>query len=195
METGAKSKRWRRLERWQVLLAAVVAAVASVIVALINIVPNDHGGSGPPPPPQLAITGLSVQPASPPPAARYTWSGTESNLESILGRTASIFVVGKPSSNNAAAVQQATSGASWLVSPQAKISANGSWTVTWIILQPPSAVTWTAVEAIQGEQAGACPGPSGVPVPCPSQSDDPFGLRSQGPNSSSVVAKATYHPG
>ena len=191
------SKRWRRLERWQVLLAAAVAAVASIIVALVS---SSNGQSSGPPSltlrssesspslPIVAITGLSEQPSSPPPSRQYTWNGIERNLPS----DASVFVVGTRSGTTAAVPQASATGQSYLVSPQALISKNGTWTITWIIPNPPSAVMWSAVAQIPSESAVPCTGPA----PCAGQSlsEPPYQLSSQGPNAPGVVATATYQP-
>lgn len=118
-------KRWGRLERWQVLLAAVIAAVASIIVALVSLLP--HGGSTGTSSVSLAITGLSEQSSPPPPGRLYMWSGTIRDLPS----DASIFVIAKSPGVQAGATVvsgespgTAPSGESsepWLVSPQAII--------------------------------------------------------------------------
>jgi hypothetical protein len=207
MGTRPKSKRWRRLERWQVLLAAVVAAVASIIVALVNLPSGQSAGSPHPTPslmesssssgnlPVIAITGLSEQPSSPPPSRRYTWDGTERNLPS----DAAVFVIGKLSTTAAAAPQASTGSQPWLVSPQALISKNGTWTVTWIIPNPPSAVTWSAVAQIPSEgpfpTVSQCPSsPPCPPLPSSTPNLPPYQLSSRGPNAPGVVTTATYHP-
>lgn len=71
MGTRPRKKQQHRLDRWQVLAAAVAAAVASIAVALINLIP-----SGSPPAPSVDITDLAQQPYPPPPGQLYLWTGT-----------------------------------------------------------------------------------------------------------------------
>ncbi len=182
MPTRSRNRRWRRLERWQVLLAAVVAAVASIVVVLIGPL---NGGSTPinpptspppisattsPAPLSIAITSEFEEPHSPPPGRLYMWSGTVRNLPT----NASIFVIDKLTPT-------------WLVSPAASISRNGIWAVSWVIPKPPATVRWIAV--VQVPTWGACPAPG-----CPSPFQPPFDLASQGSNAPGVVATATYRP-
>lgn len=185
--------------------------MASIVVALVSLLSGQSNGppshptvslsesshptpslsasSSPSEFPVVVITGLSEEPFPPPPSRRYTWSGIESNLPS----DASIFVIGNLSSTAAAAPQASTGSQPWLVSPQALISKNGRWTVIWIIPNPPSGVTWSAVAQIPSTVAPSCPPP---PQPCPTVPPvkPPFGLSSEGPNAPGVVATATYHP-
>jgi hypothetical protein len=200
MRTRPRGKRWRRLERWQVLLAAVVAAVASIIVTLVSL-PNGQPNVPPPPTPSpsesssssnplvVAITGLSEQPSAPPPSRRYRWNDIERNLPG----DALVFVIGKLSSATAAVSQASTGSQPWLVSPQALISKNGTWTVTWIIPNPPSVVTWSAVAQIPSESASPCPAPGGGSCGNVQLNKPPYQLSSQGPSAPGVVATATYH--
>ena len=187
MARRSTSRRWRRLERWQVLLAAVVAAAASIIVALISL---DDGGTTsvgvttttPPPSLSVVITSEFEQSHPPPPGRLYMWNGTVRNMPT----DALIFVIGKiPGAQPE--VTEGESSPQWLVSPAASISRNGAWSVTWVIVKPPSSVQWIAV--VQIPSSGACASPG-----CPSPFQPPFGLSSQGSRAPGVVATATYRP-
>jgi hypothetical protein len=171
MGTRSRNKRWRRFERWQVLLASVVAALATVVVALISLVPRGSPAgidatvpqvsipSASASPVSIAITGLLEQPHPPPPGRLYVWTGTVRGLPDY----ASVFVIDKRPGG-------------WLVSPAAVISGNGRWTVTWAISTPPASARWIAVVFLYG-----------APLPC-------CGLNSQGPSAPGVLAVATYYP-
>jgi hypothetical protein len=185
---GARSKtgRSRRLERWQVLLAAVVAAVGTIVAALLaSSSSGGPAGSSSGGQVNVAITGLSEQPYPPSPGRLYRWSGTVRNLEP----DASIFVIAKRPSAQAASPEGQGSGA-WLVSPPAVVLINGRWTVTWIIREPPPVAQWTAVVWIQLPQAP--PPPTGEPTESPLPPG--FDLSSQGPHAPEVQAATTYHP-
>jgi hypothetical protein len=168
----------RRLERWQVLLAAAVTAVASVVVALLGL----WGGGGPSPSPSasssasssvsqtvIAITSLSEQPLPPPPGKRYVFAGIARNLPS--GQSL-IFVIG--AENNKAS-------GPWLVSPYTAPSKDGRWTVHWDLPNPPAQVRWMAVVWFDN----SCPPGShcgGNPYP---------ELEGSGPHAPHVVAVVT----
>lgn len=188
---GARSKtgRNRRLERWQVLLAALVAGVATIVVAFIARPPSgapvtpSSGGSATPSsggPVRVAITGLSERSYPPPPGRLYEWKGTVQPLVPY----ASVFVIAKRPVAQAAATEGQGSQP-WLVSPKAVILSNGTWTITWVIRKPPSAVQWTAVVWIQYPQAES---PCANCTPPPPGSD----LSSQGPHAPEVIAATTY---
>jgi hypothetical protein len=202
----------RGLERWQVLLAAVITAVGGIAVALLAFLPGGSSGhtdetSGPGPsqvtasPSQvtasrsqvatqpnypaanflptipnisIAISGEVEQPYPPPPGRKYIWNGT---------------VHGEPMYSQVYMIDIRTGA--WLVSPLAKISPNGAWTVTWVISNPPVSADWLAVVVNPVEAQGAV---SGVcTAPCPSASAFPgwYGLSSSLPG---VLASATYSP-
>jgi hypothetical protein len=198
METRPKSKRWRRLERSQVLLAAVVAAVASIIVALVTQSGGQRGAPAPAPAPSpnpvvttattvIAIMGLSEQPSSAPPGLRCMWNGSAQNLP----YAAEVLVIDKPSSTVAATGQGAASSQSWLVSPQALVSKNGTWTVIWIIANPqPSAVTWSAVVQITSDTG--CPQPSTSGGQCGGVVVPPAGLSYVGPKAPGVETPESW---
>jgi hypothetical protein len=177
-------RRSRRLERWQVLLAAVVAAVASIIVALISLhsggttsvsvtttqspsVTTTQSASV-----SVAITSELERLHPPPPGRLYMWGGTVRNLPA----DASIFVIGTGENSG-----------SWLVSPKASMSRNGIWAVTWVIPKPPTSVQWTAVVQIPSTEP--CP-----PQGCPSPVALPFDLSGRGARAPGVLATATYRP-
>ena len=210
------SKRWRRLERWQVLLAAVATALGAIVVAVINLSsgqPQDPPSptvstSGSPSPkaaangsllnsPVVLITGLSEQPSSPPPGRLYVWNGVERNLPSY----ASVLVIGELSGARAAVSRASTGGQPWLVSPRAIISKNGEWTVAWLIRKPPSAVVWSAVVQIPSYvQISDCPSTNtSTPDACIQGGDveifdPPYKLSSQGLRAPGVIATAPYQP-
>lgn len=187
----SRSRGWRRLERWQVLLAAAIAAVASIIVALIGV---PHGGStgvsttppsvspgvsaatpsgsGSLPKISVVITSLSEQSVPPPPGRLYVWSGTVLNQPT----GSSIYIIAK---RPGAPQTPSQSSPAWLVSPPASVLKNGTWTLMWVIPKPPSAVQWIAVIWIQ------------TIAPCPSPG---CGLNNLGPNDPGVKATATYPP-
>lgn len=180
MGTRPRKKRTRRLERWQVLLAAVVAAIASIVVALINLIPGGSTGGGgtgvtqassssaSTPQVAIAITGLLEQPHPPPPGRQYVWTGTVHGQS--LG--SSVFVIDKRSGE-------------WLVSPAAVIAASGAWTITWVIPTPPTSARWIAVVYFQGSAACRSPG-------CPAAPSG-SGLNQQ-PSSVPGVIAAAYQP-
>ena len=127
MGTRPRKKQQHRLERWQVLAAAVVAAVASIAVALINLIP-----SGSPPAPSVDITDLAQQPYPPPPGQLYLWTGTVHDQPA----SAEVFVIDKRPGE-------------WLVSPAAIVSGD-SLTINWVISAPPASAQWTAVVYVVG---------------------------------------------
>src|SRR5262245_52454098 len=118
MGAPKKTGRSHRLERWQIVLAALVAAVATIIGAVLA-----RPSSGKPAGPQrggrvsVTITGLSEHPYPPPPGRLYRWSGTARNL--MAG--ASIFVIAKEPAGQAAAATKGEGSQPWLVSPRAVI--------------------------------------------------------------------------
>lgn len=185
----SNARRWRRLERWQVLLAAIVAGLATLVTALVSLLGGGPRGVTAQPPlaaasspsagteaprVSVAITGLHEQPFPPPPGRSYTWSGTVRNEP----RNSSILVIAKRL--GVQATGPAGKGSqSWLVSPGATISKAGSWTVTWVIPKPPSAVQWIAVVWTSLQPPCASAG-------CPS-------LRDAGPKAFGVLATAIYH--
>jgi hypothetical protein len=185
MAPRSRSRRWRRLERWQVLLAAVVAAVASIVVALISLSPGGPAQvsvtTTSPASPSLAITSELEQSHPPPPGRLYMWSGTVRNIPTA----ASIFVIDKLAGAHAT-VTEGKDAPPWLVSPQASIAKNGTWTVTWVIAKPPATVRWIAV--LQIPSFGACTSPG-----CSSPFPPPVDLTSQGSRAPGVLATATYH--
>ncbi len=159
------------------LVASIVAAIASIVVALLNILP---GGTGPGVPQasrspfeqvssssasksrvSIAITGLLEQPRPPPPGRQYVWTGT------VHGQPPGSFVC----------VIDKRPGGGWLVSPDATISRNGMWTVTWVFGSPPPSARWIAVVV---ETASVPPGVS---------------LDNDGPAYPGVAASAMYHLG
>jgi hypothetical protein len=179
MGTRSQRKRWRRLERWQVLLASAVAAIASVVVALISVAPSGSPGKAdtgvpqvnlPPtvrtgsstaiPSMHIAITGLLEQSHPPPPGRLYVWTGTVRGL--LAG--VSIYVIDK------------RPGGGWLVSPTAVISRKGVWTVRWVLPIPPASARWIAVAVTY---PAAYTGTS---------------IETDGPQYEGVIASATYHP-
>jgi hypothetical protein len=166
-----KQKQRRRLERWQVLLAAIIAAVASIAVALISVLlggsPGTTRGVQSAGSSQtsislvrLSITGLSEQTHPPPPGRMYVWTGT---------------VSGQSPSSSVNVIDKVANG-EWLVSPDAVI-AGRDWTVSWILLKPPASARWTAVVSENAEGAPCC-----------------FSLSRDGPNAPQVVAIATSQP-
>jgi len=186
----AKSRaKSRRLERWQVLLAAAVAAVASVVVALLG----HWDGGGPSPTPSasssespsaspspsgsksqtvVAITSWSERPLPPPPGKRYVFAGIARNLPS--GQSL-IFVI--------AAEPNMASGR-WLVSPYTAPFKDGRWTVQWDLPNPPAQARWMAVVWFDN----SCPSGSGC-------GGNPYPeLEGLGPDAPHVVAVATAPP-
>ena len=196
MAARTRKRRWRRLERWQVLLAAVVAAVASIIVALVSLPHSGSTGtssiSSGTTSVSLAITGLSEQSSPPPPGRLYMWSGTIRDLPP----DALIFVIAKspgfhPQSlvpgESPVPVPTGESSQPWLVSPQATILNNGTWTVTWFIAEPPSTVRWIAVVWIP-------PSPPSCSASGCQAGTTPHSLSDQGPSTPGVQVTATYPP-
>jgi hypothetical protein len=199
MPPRSRSKRWRRLERWQVLLAAIIAAIASIVVAFVSLLPGGGpapgDGSAPvsstaitPAPVSLAITSEFEQSHPPPPGRLYMWSGTVRHLPA----DASIFVIARLPGGQVA-VAEGNGSQPWLVSPQATISENGTWTVTWVIPKPPSTVQWIAV--VQVPSVAACGSSSSTPIPpCSGLVKPPDGLSSDGSSAPGVLATATRLP-
>lgn len=123
MGTRPRSKQRRRLEQWQVLLAAAIGAVGVIAAALIPLL---AGGS--PSGLSIAITGLLEQPYPPPPGRLYLWNGT---------------VTGQPPGTSVYVIDKVAPG-KFMVSPAAVVSGQ-NWTVTWTISKPPATARWIAV--------------------------------------------------
>jgi hypothetical protein len=151
-EPASRPPRLGPFDRWQTLLAAVVAALASIVVAVITTRDGGDGGSllaprtpETPETPVLTISAVSEQPEPPPPTARrYVFMGT-AHLDSgervvVLVRAATPSAAATPP-----AVAAEASGEPWLVSPPAKVTSEGIWTVSWVLATPPPAASWTAV--------------------------------------------------
>lgn len=182
-KTRAKS---RRIERWQVLLAAAVTAVGSIVVALLGFwqgggpSPSTSASSSGSPSPSpsassavsqtvIAITSWSERPLPPPPGRRYVFTGIARNLPS--GQSL-IFVIA--AENNKASGQ-------WLVSPYTAPSNDGRWTVQWDLPNPPAQAQWMAVvwfdnSCPPGQHCGGNPYPQ---------------LENLGPDAPHVVAVTT----
>lgn len=174
-------------DRWQTLLAAVVAALASIVVAVITT--WDGGNGGPrlarqtPETPIFTISTLSEQPEPPPPTARrYVFIGT-----AHLRSGESIFVLARAATPPAAA-RKVSEEPPWLVSPPAKVTSEGIWTVSWLLATPPIAASWTAViiygPALYPPVTGD---PSSPPPPGPGAYGPLEKLARAGPCSSEVV--------
>ena len=184
----ARAKR-KRLDRWQVLLAAAVTAVASVVVALLGLWdgtgpsprPSASSSGSPSPSPSVsssgpqtvvAIISWSERPLPPPPGKRYEFTGIARNLPS--GQSF-IYVI--------AAESNKASG-QWLASPPFVPTEDGRWTIQWDLPNPPAQARWMAVVWIEGCPTGGC---AGIPLPQ---------LEESGPDAPGVVAVATApaHP-
>jgi hypothetical protein len=133
-----------RFERWQTLLGAAIGAVAAVLAAVLTVTLTS-GSSGSPAPTghgagvTLSFVSWSQSPAQPPPGESYTFVGTVQGLPKLWD----VEVVVQVSATGGAAPE--ASGATWLVSPPATISADGRWSVSWLIQQPLSSAHWIAV--------------------------------------------------
>lgn len=173
------------------LLAAAVAAIGGIVVALITALLGGSSGTtvGIHPPSSsspvstsaasVAISGVADQPNPPPPGRKYVWTGTVRGLPP----NASVFMIDKRPGT-------------WLVSPQASIAADGTWTVTWVIPAPPASADWVAVVFLQ-PVSGVCVPPDCSPgQPASPSPDRPVGSGLDSPVSSvpGVIAAATYHP-
>ncbi len=153
----------RRLRPWQTLLAGAIGAIAVVITALIGLGSSSRTPSAPPSATQLNsspgvyITSMSEKALPGGKGVQYVIHGTvrDTNLDNIY------VVVDQVS---AKAVPAATNGPEkWLVSPPAKTTRGGNWTVIWDLPRPPTNAEWIAVAMLFSGTAPPCPP---APIPC-----------------------------
>jgi hypothetical protein len=153
---------WSRLEHWQILLGAVISAAISAIAILLAAHITAHSsssgsgagsngaGQGPITHVKITITSIHGTKVSPPPEVRYVLRGTTHDLWAYHGSPMSqIYVIifrGHPAAR--------------LVSPPAKLLANGDWVVHWLLHHPPADPLFCPV--ILPMPHGGPPNPTGL---------------------------------
>lgn len=184
----------RKLQRWQVLLAAVIASFGAVIAALIPTLASssgsDHSGSEPaaghsgslPTPDltpsdalQVAITAWSEVPFSPAPGETFSFQGIVTGWSG--NDDLQIFVIARETGIDA-----------WEVSPPAEVLGSQKWSVTWKIPKPPIKARWSAV--IMTPPLGAPAGSTSAPSP-PSSAQYRSQLNAEGLDALDIGANST----
>jgi hypothetical protein len=159
---AARKRRPRKgkLQRWQVVLAAIIAAVASIVVALISSIGSSSNANTSGLAPEnagismlgvsAAITSFSSMPA-PHTTEIYSFFGTVQGWSFVKQDNAEIFVVSRPANAAVSSPQQ------WLVSPPAQVFDGRKWVLHWRVSDPPPDSRWFAIITI-GDQLIDTPG-------------------------------------
>jgi hypothetical protein len=133
--TSVKPRRRKfKLVKWQTTIVGIAAAAATIIAAYITT----HGGppapaptstaSPPGPTPAASIASENFVHVPPPPTLRWTFYGGITDPPAFGGYAVYVII---PNPRPAAVLAH-----KWLVSPAARLSADGSWQVRWTLSLP-----------------------------------------------------------